>query len=129
MRFLMSWGMLIISVLFNALGVFFIKARINVLGEIPCNSIKALFSYFFELAKSPFADLGLILFALAPFLFAIALSRMEIVVAYPVQIGLNFLILLILALLFLGETITLYKALGIICIIAGILFLVKEGVR
>jgi len=126
-EWLLSWGMLVLSVIFNALGVFIIKLRLNEMGVIKVDSLKTVFSYFFIMMKAPLVVVGLILFFLAPFLFAIALSRMEIVVAYPAQIGLNFLILILLAVLFLGEQITFLKVIGTVLVLAGVYFLNKTG--
>lgn len=125
---LLSWGMLIASVLFNALGVFIIKLKLNEYGAIQMDSFKTVVNYFLLLVKSPFVVFGLVIFFLSPFLFTIALSRMEIAVAYPVQIGLNFLFLLILAVVVLGEQLTLFKILGICFIMVGIVILNKAAI-
>lgn len=123
----LSWGLLIISVLFNVFGAFVIKVRLNEMGPIKVDSIKILLNSFLFLVKSPVVVVGLILFFAAPFLFAISLSRMEISIAYPVSVGLNFLILIILGFAVLGEQVTFYKMMGIICVGVGILFLYKSG--
>ena len=70
----LSWGMLIVSVIFNALGVFIIKLRLNELGVIKAESIPSVFHYFLTMMKSPLVVFGLILFFAAPFLFAISAS-------------------------------------------------------
>lgn len=123
----LSWGMLIVSVIFNALGVFIIKLRLNELGVIKAESIQSVFSYFLEMMKSPLLIFGLVLFFVAPFLFTVALSRMEIVVAYPAQIGLNFVILILLAVVLLGEQVTFLKGLGTALVLIGVYFLNKSG--
>jgi multidrug transporter EmrE-like cation transporter len=123
----LSWGMLVLSVIFNALGVFIIKLRLNEIGVLTPGSWKAVFSYFFVMMKSPLVVVGLVLFFLAPFLFVIALSRMDIVVAYPAQIGLNFFILVVLAVIFLGEQITLLKVWGTVLVLTGVYLLNKSG--
>lgn len=121
--YFLSWGMLILSVLFNALGVFVIKWRMNQVGAFQYESFLSTLSYFFLLIKPPIVFFSIVLFFIAPFLFAIALSHMEITIAYPVQISLNFLILLLLAVIFLGEKLTLMKGLGIFLILIGIIIL------
>ncbi len=123
---ILSWGMLILSVVFNAYGVFVIKLKLNQLGAIKLDSLKVVLSYALEFFKSPLVVSGVALFFVSPFLFTIALSRMEIVVAYPVQIGLNFLFLILLAIIFLGEQLTLYKIIGIVFVFIGIYFLNKS---
>jgi len=124
----LSWGMLIVSVLFNALGVFIIKLKLNEYGAIPTETLKSILIAFWTLAKSPLVVFGLVLFFLSPFLFTIALSRMEITIAYPVQIALNFLILILLAVLFLNEQLTFQKSFGMLLIFVGIYFLNKTGI-
>ncbi|MBF0522813.1 MAG: EamA family transporter [Candidatus Omnitrophica bacterium] len=121
----LSWGLLVISVVFNVYGVFVIKLKLNELGPVKTESFKAVFSYFCLLLKSPLVLSGVVVFFLAPFLFAMALSRMQIAIAYPVQIGLNFILLILLAVIFLGEHLTLYKILGMILIFSGVYFLNK----
>ena len=123
----LSWGLLILSVLFNVYGVFVIKLKMNSLGAVKFDSLRTAFGYFFLLLKSPLVAGGLVLFFVAPFLFAMALSRMEMTVAYPVQVGLNFLLLIILAYLVLGEQLGGLKLLGIILIAIGIVFLYLKG--
>ena len=120
-----TWGLLILSVLFNVYGVFVVKARLNELGAFRLDSVKGFFSYCLLLLQSPVVVIGLILFFISPILFTIALSRMELSIAYPVQIGLNFLFLILLGLIFLGEQITVYKLAGMILIFAGIYSLNK----
>jgi len=125
-EFFLSWGMLALSILFNAIGVFIIKIKLNELGPARLTPPRALVEYFLLLVKSKPVMAGVALFVVAPFLFAIALSRMEISVAYPLQVVLNFLFLIILAIMFLGETITLNKAIAIGLGILSIYFLYKK---
>ncbi len=116
---------MILSVLFNVFGIFVIKMKLNEHGAIQVDSLKSVLQYFLLLMKSPVVVVGVILFFAAPFLFAIALSRMPISIAYPAQLGLNFLILILLGLIFLGESLTIYKVLGMMLVLAGIYFLNK----
>ncbi len=115
--------MLIASVVFNALGVFIVKLRLNQLGALNLSSVKVVLSYVVTFIQAPAVVIGLVLFFVSPFLFAVALSRMEITVAFPVQLGLNFLLVLLLAVLFLGEHLTAVKLFGIAAIVLGIILL------
>ena len=123
----LSWGMLILSVIFNAYGVFVIKLKLNQLGAVKFDSVKIVVSYFMELMKSPLTMSGIVFFVISPFLFGVSLSRMDIVTAYPAQIGLNFILVIILALLFLGESLTAYKMIGMALILIGIYLINKSG--
>ena len=91
-----TWGMLLASVVMDAGGLFLVKA-------------------------GTFVALGVALFALAPFAFAIALSRMALTVAYPVQVGLNFACVAVLSAAFLGESMTPGRIGGIVLVAAGCL--------
>ena len=122
---MLSWGMLCIGVIFNVIGVFVIKMKLNELGPMKVDSFKAILSYLVVMCKSPVVIVGVTLFFLAPFVLAVALSRMEISIAYPAQVGLNFLILFILAVLFLGETLTIHKIIGALLVLASIYFFQK----
>lgn len=121
----LSWGMLVLSVLFNVFGVFVIKMRLNILGPVGFDSFKNVLNYFWLLLKSPLVVAGVMFFSLSPFLFTVALSRMEISLAYPVNVGLNFVLLVLLAFLVLGEQITMLKGAGIILVFAGVFLLNK----
>ena len=121
----LSWGMLVLSVVFNVFGVFVVKQRLNELGAIKMDSLRTVLQYFLLMMTSPLVIFGIVFFFAAPFLFTIALSRMEISVAYPAQLGLNFLILILLGLIFLGESLTIYKVVGMAMVLAGIYFLNK----
>jgi multidrug transporter EmrE-like cation transporter len=124
-RLLMSWGMLILSVTLNAYSVFLIKRRLNELGEIQLDSIRFIFNYGMEFLKSTGALIGIVFFIVAPFFFAVAVSRMEITVAYPVQLGLNFMMVMLLGLIYLGEGFTLDKGIGLCMALGSIYFLAR----
>jgi len=111
--FFLSWGMLVLSVVSNAFGVFVVKLRLNELGPIEFNSFKGVYGYIISLLSSWVVIVGGVSFVISPFLFMFALSRMDISIAYPVQIVLNFVLLLVFAVLFLGENLTLMKTIGI----------------
>jgi multidrug transporter EmrE-like cation transporter len=120
---LLSWGTLVLSVIFNVFGVFVIKLKMNELGPVSVNSPKAFTSYFLLLLSSKILVTGVILFFISPFIFAVALSRMELTVAYPVQILLNLLFLAILAVMFLGEGLTITKIAAMILAFVSIYLL------
>ena len=102
-----------------------IKNRLNALGEIQFSSLRYLFNYGIEFIKSPGAIIGLILFVASPFFLAVAVSRMDMTVAYPVQLSLNFLLVIILSLLYLNEPLSWDKGIGIGLVLISIYFLAK----
>ncbi len=121
----LSWGMLLMGVLANVAGIYLVKMRMNELGGIQVSSVKVVVDYFLMFIRSPLATLGVVLFLLAPLPYAIAVSRMELSVAYPLSIALSCLILAPLTIIFFGEALTLNKAVAIVMIIASLYFLYK----
>jgi len=120
---LLNWGILILSALCNALGVFIIKIGLNRQGAVYFSPLREVVFYFFRLLKSPLVISGGLLFFLAPFLFATALSRMDISVAQPAQVGLNFSILMLCAVFFLKEKFSFRKGFGVLLVLLAIFFL------
>lgn len=122
-KFLLSWGMLFAYVLMNAYGALMLKHQINKLGIIPFNSFGLTIGYFINLFKSPLSISAFISIFLSAIVYMVALSRMEISLAYPVAVGLNFLLVIFVAILFMGEAFTIKKIVGIALIFISIFIL------
>jgi len=123
--FLLSWGMLFAGVLMNVAGVYLVKLKINVLGSVQFDSFMSGVLYFYHLVRFPVALLGGFLVFAAPLPYAIALSRMDLSVAYPLSIALNCLLILPMAAFFMGESISLYKGIGTGLIVVSLFLLYK----
>ena len=121
----MTWGMLLLGVILNVAGSYIIKLKINTFGDIQLNSLPQVFSYFLALAKQPIVVLGglTLLFATLP--YAIALAKMELSVAYPASVALNFLFIIPLTIILLHEPLTLSKVLSSGLIILGLFILYR----
>lgn len=120
---IISWLMVLGYVILNSFGALAIKSCLNKLGEIKLESSKSIFFYFIELFKAPLAVIGFLAIFLSAFIWMVALSRMEISIAYPAAIALNFMVVVIIGLLLFGETLTLTKIMGIILVFIGVFFL------
>ncbi|MBI5523544.1 MAG: hypothetical protein HY910_13020 [Desulfarculus sp.] len=125
-RFWLTWNLVILSVICDAVGIFIIKLALNDQGAVPVGDWRAAGGYYWALLIQPRVLLGGAMFLAAPFCFAAALTRMDISVAYPVQVGLVFACLLLLSVGFLGESLGLSKILGL-CLVAGSLFFLCGG--
>jgi len=123
--FFLSWGMLFVGVILNVAGIYFVKMKINHIGVPHLDSFGAIFNYFTTLGRSPLVIVGLFLFFVACLPYAIALSRMELSVAYPVSVALNCLILIPLSIIFLKEDISWSKVTGIGMILTSLYLLYK----
>lgn len=123
----LSWGMMLISILFNIFGMMVVKMKMNTLGAIKLDSLRSVLEYVVLLLKSPLVSGGVFLFLIAPFFFAVALSRMAISTAYPVYVGLNFFLSIVLAYFVLGEQMAGVKLIGIALIAVGIIMIYLKG--
>jgi quaternary ammonium compound-resistance protein SugE len=122
-EWLLSWGMLGLSVLFNVFGAMVIKWKLNEAGKFELESFRGVMEYGLIFLRSPLVVSSLILFFAAPFLFGIALSRLPLLVAYPVNVGLNFLLVLLVSIVFLSESLTPTKLLAVALILVGVIIL------
>ena len=120
---IITWLMVLGYVILNSFGALAIKSCLNKLGEIKLESSKSIFFYFIELFKAPLAIIGFFAIFLSAFIWMAALSRMEISIAYPAAIALNFAIVVIIGLLLFSETLTITKIAGIILILISIFLL------
>ncbi|MCJ7812605.1 SMR family transporter [bacterium] len=109
----------------NSFGAIAIKYGLNRLGAVHLDSLKSIVLYFIELFKSPLTILGFTAIFLSAFVCMTALSRMEISIAYPVSISLNFLIIVIFGLTLYHEPLTVSKVIGLIFVFISIFFLTQ----
>lgn len=122
-KFILTWGMVFCFALFNSIGTLIIKYYVDQMGII---KMDGFISYFLKFFTTPVVILGFASIFLSSFLWIIAISRMELSIAFPVGIGLNFLFVLLGSLLFFGENITAYKV-GGICLILMSLYLLYRA--
>ena len=123
--FFVTWGMVFIAAVMDVYGAYVVKVRINELGPVRYESTMIVLKYLLELFKSPIVLFGAFLIIVAPIPYVFALSRMELSTAYPIVVALSALLLIPIAIIFLGESISWYKIMGIIIIIFGLYFIYK----
>ena len=124
-KLFLDWGMILIGVIMNAFGIYIVKARMSAIGAIQLDSLGTVAQYFFTLARSPLAVFGGILVLAAPLPYAVAVSRMQLSIAYPVSIALSYIIILPLSIIYLGESLTLNKIIGVTLILISLYLFYK----
>jgi multidrug transporter EmrE-like cation transporter len=124
-KFLLSWGMVIGYVVLNSFGALIIKYKINAIGEVQLGSLKSFVNYFMVLLKSPLIICGILSIFISAFVWMTALSRLQISLAYPVAVGLNFFVVVTVALIFLKEQLSVEKVIGIVLIFISIYLLTR----
>tara|TARA_Y100000310_G_scaffold233117_1_gene235963 strand:- start:90 stop:368 length:279 start_codon:yes stop_codon:yes gene_type:complete len=78
-----------------------------------------------EIISSLYVWFGLLLYGISFILYLYLLSIFEVSQIYPIIMSAGFILLLFFSVMFLNETFSLKKAIGIILIIAGI-FIVAQ---
>lgn len=124
-KFLLSWGMVLAYIVFNSFGALIIKYKINEMGTIQFGSFRFVIKYFYELIKSPLIICGIFSIFISAFVWMVALSRLQISIAYPVAVGLNFIVVVTVALIFFKEHLSVEKIIGIVLIFISV-FLISR---
>lgn len=122
--FYLTWGMLFLGAFMNVTGIYLVKLRLNAI-QASFNSVSAVMNFLVAIAKEPFVIAGGVILMVALVPYAIAVARMDLSLAYPVSIALNFLLMLPLCIIFLKETMTIYKVSGILLILVSLYLLHK----
>lgn len=85
-----------------------------------------LFQLAYQVALNPFLVLGMSLYAASIVIWLYVLSKIEVSIAYPFQ-SIGYIIAAVIALLFLGENITLARATGIALVCGGLFFIARSA--
>jgi uncharacterized membrane protein len=108
------------GILFASLGQVFWKIGMNSIGAIDNFSISGIISMFLN----PLVVLGLIMYGLSTVFWLIALSQKDLSYVYPF-IALTFIIVLVLSKFVLHENVGVYRIIGTLIIIAGLVVVVR----
>lgn len=111
---------IIACIILAVLGQIFMK-----LGTKDVNGItirKLLSKEIFSIIFNRYIFFGMFFYAVGWLLWLIVLSRAEVSYAYPF-LSISYAIIAVVSWIFLGETMTLIKALGIILIMVGVILL------
>jgi multidrug transporter EmrE-like cation transporter len=122
---ILSWGMVITYVVLNSFGALIIKEKINRIGAADFSTFAGFCKYFLTVFTSPIIIFSFVLIFVSAVAWIAALSRMDITIAYPVATSLNFLIVIFVAILILGEPLTLIKGIGITLMLISIFLMTK----
>ncbi|ROS00113.1 Small Multidrug Resistance (SMR) protein [Sinobacterium caligoides] len=124
--FVFSWGMVFAYVLLNAYGALVIKYKINQLGAVSFESMEQSLQYFLRLFTSPLILTGLLAIFVSAIAWMAALSRLDLSSAYPVAVGLNFVLVISVAFLSFREPVSALKLVAISLILFGVFLLYRD---
>ena len=120
---LSTFSLVVTGVLLNAVAQLALKASVRDTGAIELNAAAALPAAL-RLSAEPWLWFGLVCYAVSLVVWILALSRVDVSVAYP-MLSLGYIVNAIAAWAWLGEDMNLAKVAGIGIIILGVFVLAR----
>lgn len=106
----MGYLLALIAVFLGTAGQVYLKSGVNAAGGLQAG--------FFRVLLHPHVVLGFLLYGISSLVWLGVLSRLPLSNAYPL-LALNFVLILVFAVLFLGEPVTAAKVTGVLLIFCG----------
>jgi multidrug transporter EmrE-like cation transporter len=119
----LTFGLVITGVLLNAAAQFALKASVRDVGAIALSASSAL-PMALRLGAEPWLWLGLGCYGVSVIVWILALSRVEVSVAYP-MLSIGYVVNALAAWAWLGESMNPTKVLGIGIIVLGVFVLAR----
>ena len=117
-------GMILIfsAIILNACGHLFLKAGMNRIGAI---SVDQLWVSFPKIFSTPYVILGLLSYVSSVAIYMVVLSRVNISYAYPLMMGLGYVLIVLFSWQIFAEPFSTLKWMGIVLILMGVFLLGK----
>lgn len=119
-----SFGLIVLGVTLNTVAQLCLKQGMAAVGTVALE-LSALFDLMLKAATSPFILLGLGCYVASFAVWLIVLSRVEVSMAYP-MLSVGYIVTAVFGYYFWGESLGIYKILGIFLICAGVAVMFKE---
>lgn len=110
------------AIVLNVCGHLFLKAGMNKVGAI---SIDQLLVSFDKIFSTPFVILGLLSYVSSVAMYMVVLSRIDISYAYPLMMGVGYILIVLFSWQIFGEPFSAFKWVGISFILIGVVLLGK----
>ena len=120
-----SFGLVLVGVLLNAMAQLLLKAGANRVGPLDLH-VGALTQAFGQFAVSTPVIGGLACYVVSVAVWIVALTRIEVSVAYPL-LSIGYVVNALAAWMLFGEHLTAERIGGIALICAGVYFLVRSS--
>lgn len=121
----MTWAtfsLIFTGVLLNSAAQLMLKAGARAMGTVTIGTGSSLFAAGWNAATQPWIVLGLCCYFVSAGLWVLALTRVDVTVAYP-MLSMGYVIAALLAWHFFGEALTASRILGIAIILVGVVVL------
>jgi multidrug transporter EmrE-like cation transporter len=123
----MTWALILMGVSLNAVAQLLFKVATRPLAHFTEVSMPTLVSAVLILAKSPSFWLGMTLYGTSLCVWLAALSKAPVSTAYP-MLSLGYIVVAAISVLWLGESLSSAKVLGIALICAGVILISRSSV-
>jgi len=121
---LINWTLILGAVLLGTTAQLLLKAGTNAVGHFAFSS-ENLLPVTWQLASQPYILAGVCAYGLSMVLWIMALSRVEVSLAYP-MVSIGYALTALAAWHFLGEQISLMRLLGIGVIMLGVFIVARS---
>ena len=121
---IVSFSLIITGVLLNAIAQLALKASVREMGEIKL-SLNDAWPVTQQLMLEPSLWLGLLCYGISVIIWILALSRVDVTIAYP-MLSIGYIVNALFAWLLFGESLTLERLVGIGVIILGVYILARS---
>lgn len=113
------------TVLLTVYAQIILKWRIGVHGDLP-DALSPRAVYLAQLFFDPYVLSGLVAGIVAALFWMMALTSLELSYAYPLT-SLSFVLVFVLATVIFGESISVWKVIGLVLVVAGIVVTSRSG--
>ena len=113
------------TVLFTVYGQLVLKWRIVKYGELPETFFSKLI-FLFKLLLDPYILSGFFAAFIASFFWMAAMTKFDVSHAYPIIVGGLAILTSVFAIIFLKESVSIFKMVGLFFIVAGV-YLLGQG--
>ena len=114
--------LILLAIILNVCGHLFLKAGMNKIGAI---SVSQLVRNFTVIFTTPFIIMGLLSYVSSVAMYMVVLSRVNISYAYPLMMGLGYVLIVLFSWQIFAEPFSFFKWVGIVLILVGVFLLGK----
>ena len=105
------------AIVLNVCGHLFLKAGMNKIGAISADQLLMSFTKIFT---TPFVILGLLSYVSSVAMYMVVLSRVDVSYAYPLMMGLGYVLIVLFSWQIFAEPFSTFKWIGIVLILVGV---------
>jgi len=117
-----NYLLLAVSISLAVIGQLLMKRGMQIFGTFP---VKELLFKLVPMLLNPFVFLGLASFGFSAIIWLVVLSRMDLSLVYP-MVSIGYIAVALLSWIFLGETVTAIRWVGIIIICLGVILISRS---